>query len=149
MTPESPTLLKLIGMTVLRGTPEEKTARELDILSETEFDIHYRIRDRRIAAFAYLLHLYYPIYEPVTADFYELHFMMGDLLPHKREELLQRIKLVSNRIRILHQEFLMYAIRDAANELMEPTDWLGQLKEEFNILYGDTHRLIEDGRATI
>ena len=149
MTPESPTLLKLIGMTVLKGTPEEKTARELDILSETEFDIHYRIRDRKIAAFAYLLHLYYPIYEPVTADFYELHFMMGDLLPQKREELLQKTKYVSNRIRILHQEFLMFAIRDAANEVMEPPDWLGNLKEEFKILNGDTQRLIEDGRATI
>lgn len=149
MTPGSPTLLKLIGMTVLKGTPEEETARKLDILVEKEFDIHYRVRDRRIASFAYLLHLYYPIYEPVTADFYELHFMIGDLLPHKKEELLKRIKLVNNRIRILHQEFLTYAIRDAANELMEPPDWLGHLKEEFNILYGDTRRLIEYGRSDI
>ncbi len=43
----------------------------------------------------------------------------------------------------------MFAIRDAANEVMEPPDWLGNLKEEFKILDVDTQRLIEDGRATI
>jgi radical SAM superfamily enzyme YgiQ (UPF0313 family) len=149
MTPGSPTLLKLIGMTVLKGTPEERTARELGILYETEFDLHYRIPDRRVASFAYLLHLYSPIYEPIIADLYDALFMTGDLSPQLREKIFQEMKIAISQIRCLNQKFLRNAIKEASNEVMEPPFWLEELRSEFNGLNIFTQGLIGEGKAVL
>ena len=110
LSPESPAVLKLIGMTVLRGTPEEQSLRCQQQGKEAGYTIRYRLADPRVAAFARLLGLYSPIYEPVAHDYYELHFMVGDLSPAEREAFLARIKPVEKSIQNLHRQFLSRAL---------------------------------------
>ena len=52
LSPESPAVLKLIGMTVLRGTPEEQSLRCQQQGKEAGYTIRYRLADPRVAAFA-------------------------------------------------------------------------------------------------
>ena len=140
LSPESPTLLKLIGMTILKGTPEEEMARKHDLVSEGDFNIHYRIIDNKVASFAYLLHLYYPIYEQVASDFYEIHFLIGDLPPSERIIFNEKIKNIRRKIRNLHQQFLAKSIQEVSNETMDVPDWMSKLKEAYQILSKETYQ---------
>jgi len=149
LSTESPTILKLIGMTILKGTPEEKQARSKGLVSCENYEIRYQITDRRIATFANLLRIYYPIYEPVSRDFYELHFMIGDLFSETRMAFLLRIREIEEEIKNLHQQFLSMALDEILTETLKEPAWIDELRIAHKILHQKTQQLLEDGRAFI
>jgi len=149
LSPEAPTILKLIGMMILKGTPEEENARQRNLASESNFGIRYQITDRRIAKFADLLRLYYPIYEPVARDYYELHFMIGDLAPIEGAAVLKTIRRIGQTIRSLHQQFLSKAIVEISKGKPAALDWMDELGGAYKSLSLETQQLLVDGRAAI
>ena len=166
VSPEAPTVLKLIGMMVLKGTPEEHRLCKQGKFSERSFRIRYPIADKRVAVFADWLRAYHPIYEPVVRDYYELHFMIGDLTPDNRQAILKSIREVEKGIRDLHQQFLSRSLASLLNltTLAQDTPsgqdpqtcsvpassaWIGTLKLPFKALQIQTKQLLKDGRATI
>ena len=79
LSPDSPSVLKMIGLDLLKGTQEEENVRKQGLMQVNGFHLSYKLLDQKVAVFAEFRRHYYPIYAPVAQDFYELHFLMGDL----------------------------------------------------------------------
>jgi len=148
LSPDAPTILKLIGMMVLKGTPEEKKLREQNLVMERDFKIKCSILDKKVAAFADILKLYHPIYELAAMDFYEFHFLIGDLPEDDRERMLRKIKTVELKIRNLHQIFLSKAIGLSQNE-KDDLKWLDDFKVKFQALYAETQTILKNGHQKL
>jgi anaerobic magnesium-protoporphyrin IX monomethyl ester cyclase len=149
LSPEAPAVLKLIGMTVLRGTPEEQSLWRQGQGKEGEYTIRYQLADPSVAAFARLLGPYSRIYEPVARDYYELHFMVGDLSPAEREAFLARIRPVEKSVQDLHRRFLAAAMDGVSRESTSLPEWLNELRVSYEALHRETQQLLADGAAAI
>lgn len=149
LSPEGPTILKLIGMMVLKGTPEETMIREQGLLTERDMKIRYSFIDQKVAAFAELMRRYQSLYEPAAKDYYEIHFMLGDLTEIERTALMERIKFVEVRFRALHQQFLAKAIDQLSQGDLRTSSWITSFTEAFAALHSETQNILQEGARLI
>jgi anaerobic magnesium-protoporphyrin IX monomethyl ester cyclase len=146
LTPKAPTLIKLIGMMVLKGTPENNTLKAENSSLKRDFSIRYPIKDKKVAAFASMVKRYYPIYEPVAKDYYELHFLIGDLSENESQQILKRVKVVEKNIRNLHQLFLSRALEELdQDQAINNNNWVDELRNPFIPLHVQTQQILQDG----
>jgi anaerobic magnesium-protoporphyrin IX monomethyl ester cyclase len=149
LSPQGPTILKLIGMMVLKGTPEEKFIQEQDLITERDLGIRYKFTDEKVAAFAGLLRRYARVYEPTAKDYYEIHFMIGDLDDFQRNEMMSKIKPVELKIRSLHQGFLACAVNQLLKGDLYSNTWIADLIPEFEALHDETQSILQEGIGKI
>jgi len=149
LAPDSPSVLKLNGLELLKGTQEEAYTRQHELIKTNGFHLSYRILDKRVAKFAELRRHYYPIYEPVARDFYELHFLMGDLSKDDMISYKRKIKTIEIEIRKLHKVFLQHALDDLYIEKGKGGGWLVDLKDAFILLHNKSQQLLAEGQKMI
>ena len=145
LSPNAPTILKLVGMMVLKGTPEEKLIREKNLIIERELGIRYKFTDEKVAAFADLMRHYTPIYEPTAKDYYEIHFMIGDLNIFQRNTIRSKIKPIELKIHLLHQKFLSTAVDQLVKGDLNSKAWITDFIPDFEALHDDTQKILHEG----
>jgi len=149
LSPNAPTILKLVGMMVLKGTPEEKLIREENLIIERELGIRYKFIDVKVEAFADLLRNYTPIYEPTAKDYYEIHFMIGDLNILQRNTIMTKIKPIELNIHSLHKKFLSTAVDQLSKGDLNSKAWIADFIPKFDALHDDTQKILHEGSELI
>ena len=145
LSPASPMIQDLHGMNLLKGTAEEQSLRQRNLVRERDFRISYRVQDTKVAAFVDWLRRYYQLYRPIVLNVYELLFLLVDL----PKEVLSEMKLMEARIRDLHHQFLSRAIDRLSQDRLDDEIPLDDLRVAYESLSVETQRLVARGRESV
>jgi hypothetical protein len=141
----APLVQELHGMNILRGTREEKSARNRGILIEKEFYFNYIIQDRKVSLFVDVLRHYYPLYRSVVLDMYELLFLLVNLPNDIKEDK----KQIDTKLFNLHKRFLQRVIFEIDEDILDEYNLLDSLKADYEILSLEAKQLVISGRNYI
>ena len=145
LQPDSPLIQDLHGMNLLKGTAEEFSLRQRDLVRVRGFAISYRMADERVAAYARWQSRYYQLYRPVVLDVYEILFLLVDL----PEAIAAEMKQIEPKIRNLHERFLTRTMDGLARHGPEVEIPLDDLGAEYRTLAANTRQLVEQARAVV
>ena len=132
-------------MNLLKGTAEEFSLRQRDLVRVRGFAISYRMADERVAAYARWQSRYYQLYRPVVLDVYEILFLLVDL----PEAIAAEMKQIEPKIRNLHERFLTRTVDGLARHEPEVEIPLDDLGAEYRTLAANTRQLVEQARAVV
>ncbi|MCX6068489.1 MAG: radical SAM protein [Chloroflexi bacterium] len=145
LTPEAPFIQDLHGMNLLKGTPEEKLAHEQNMLVFRDMKVNYSIQNKKVAAFIDALRHYFPIYRAVVLDIYELLFLLVQL----PEEIQNEKRAIDEKIRALHNRFLIQSISELEQGTFHEKELLESLRVEFDALAVESGQLVQKGRESV
>lgn len=132
-------------MNLLKGTREENLVRDMGILVSRDFKVNYSIKDKKVAAFVDALRHYFPIYRSVVLDIYELLFLLVRL----PEEIQEEKKAIDDKIRALHNRFLIQSIAAIEQGIFHEKELLESLQAEFKALTTESSQLVKKGRESV
>jgi len=142
---EAPFIQDLHGMNLLKGTREENLVRNMGLLVSRDLKVNYSIKDKKVVAFVDALRHYFPIYRSVVLDIYELLFLLVRL----PEEIQEEKKAIDDKIRALHNRFLIQSIAAIEQGIFHEKELLESLQAEFKALTTESSQLVKKGRESI
>lgn len=145
LSKEAPFIQDMHGMNLLKGTREEKWVSEQEMLITRDMKVNYPIQDKKVEKFVDALRHYFPVYRSVVLDIYELLFLLVQL----PEDIQNEKRIIDEKVRKLHEQFLMEAISGIESENFHEEDLLERLKVEFEALEGESKKLVHKGRESI
>ena len=145
VSPEAPVIHDPHGMNLLKGTLEEKSLRRRNLVLRRGLGLSYRPEDKKVAAFVDVLRHYFPIYQPVVRDVYEMLFLLVDL----PKEILEEKRRIDLRIQDLHRHFFLSAINDLTQGKIDEEALLIDMRIAFQSLSSESQQFRQKGREWV
>jgi len=139
--------INLHGMAVLKGTIQERSLREKNLLLyEDDFWIYSKFSDPKIQHFSLLLREYNRTYRMPVSILHKLYFGLGQLTKQDRIGFLKEVQALARRIKRLHLVFLDAALESVKWGNTAAIHCLDEFEHHFEEIKGDAEKLLEAQR---